>query len=98
MGRRKSAAAKRSVEREIGGGGGGSRTRVRKLMMPCDFWPKALNHKRLEIVIQSTAVLPCARQSTSVVETFWRRGRGVLKRRGAPDSTNLIVVLDFVPL
>jgi hypothetical protein len=43
------------------------------LVMARDFWFKRLSHKRLHRSVSFTAVHPNSRDSTGVVETYWRQ-------------------------
>ena len=51
-----------------------------KLVMARDFWLKRLNHRWLRRSVSFPAVHPNPRDSTRVVETFWRRRQHVLTR------------------
>ena len=54
-----------------------------KVVMARDFWSKRLNHRRLRRSVSFTAVHQNPHDPPPVVETFWRRCRGMCSHASA---------------
>jgi hypothetical protein len=59
---------------------------VSNMVMARDFWFKRFSHRRLRRSVWFTAVHPNPRDSTVVVETFWRRFLLMWRIDGARDD------------